>query len=136
VAGDVREDSPLLWYPGFRCPSPAEPGGDVAARMEARAAELTQTFAMLDDLLSGPIAPATATAGGLTGAHGLGRVESARGRTWCAVELEGDTVRRVHLRTSSYANWPSVARAAAGAILPDFPLINKSFELCYACADR
>jgi Ni,Fe-hydrogenase III large subunit len=21
-------------------------------------------------------------------------------------------------------------------LMPDFPLINKSFELCYACADR
>ena len=40
------------------------------------------------------------------------------------------------LRTGSYANWPVVAHAAAGNLLPDFPLINKSFELCYACADR
>ena len=31
---------------------------------------------------------------------------------------------------------PSVAYAAADNLLPDFPLINKSFELCYACADR
>jgi Ni,Fe-hydrogenase III large subunit len=29
-----------------------------------------------------------------------------------------------------------VAHAAAGSLLPDFPLINKSFELCYACVDR
>jgi hypothetical protein len=36
----------------------------------------------------------------------------------------------------AYANWPSVAYAAADNLLPDFPLINKSFELCYACADR
>ena len=27
----------------------------------------------------------------------------------------------------------SLAHAAAGNLLPDFPLINKSFELCYAC---
>jgi Ni,Fe-hydrogenase III large subunit len=52
------------------------------------------------------------------------------------VEIDGNRVRRVHLRTGSYANWPSVARAATGALVPDFPLINKSFELCYACADR
>jgi len=38
--------------------------------------------------------------------------------------------------TASYANWPSVAFSAAGNLLPDFPLINKSFELCYACVDR
>ena len=43
---------------------------------------------------------------------------------------------RVRLRTGSYANWPAVAIAAAGNLLPDFPLINKSFELCYACVDR
>ena len=30
----------------------------------------------------------------------------------------------------------AVAYAAADNLLPDFPLINKSFELCYACADR
>jgi len=23
-----------------------------------------------------------------------------------------------------------------GNLVPDFPLINKSFELCYACTDR
>ena len=34
------------------------------------------------------------------------------------------------------ANWPVLARVAPGNLLPDFPLINKSFELCYACADR
>ena len=31
---------------------------------------------------------------------------------------------------------PSSRFAAADNLLPDFPLINKSFELCYACADR
>jgi Ni,Fe-hydrogenase III large subunit len=136
VAGDVREDSPRLAYPGFRSPPPGEPDGDVASRMEARAVELADTLGLLDELLSGPLAPGTARPAGPSSLHGAGRVESARGETSCVVELAGETVRRVHLRTSSYANWPAVARAARGAILPDFPLINKSFELCYACVDR
>jgi len=63
-------------------------------------------------------------------------VEGPRGEALCVLERDGGAVRRVHLRTASYANWPSVAYAATGAILPDFPLINKSFELCYACVDR
>ena len=42
----------------------------------------------------------------------------------------------MHLRTGSYANWPALAHAVPGNLLPDFPLINKSFELCYACVDR
>jgi Ni,Fe-hydrogenase III large subunit len=29
-----------------------------------------------------------------------------------------------------------LAHAATNNLLPDFPLINKSFELCYACTDR
>ena len=64
------------------------------------------------------------------------RVESPRGATLCVVEHDGTGSTRVHLRTGSYANWPVVAFAAVGNMLPDFPLINKSFELCYACADR
>ncbi|WP_217923805.1 NADH-quinone oxidoreductase subunit C [Miltoncostaea oceani] len=136
LAGDVREGSPRLWYAGFRAASPEDPAGDVAARVEVRVVELRQTFDLLDDLLSGPLGPGGATVAGSPRAHGVGRVEGARGRTVCAVELDGDVARRVHLRTGSYANWPAVARAAAGATLPDFPLINKSFELCYACVDR
>ena len=30
----------------------------------------------------------------------------------------------------------NAAMAAPGNMLPDFPLINKSFELCYSCCDR
>jgi len=52
------------------------------------------------------------------------------------VHRSTDRIRRLHLRTGSYANWPSLAAATGDAIVPDFPLINKSFELCYACVDR
>ena len=36
----------------------------------------------------------------------------------------------------SYHNWAAVALAAETAIVPDFPLVNKSFELRYPCTDR
>ena len=136
VVGDARERSPRLWYPGFSTAPIAEPTGDVAARMEVRAVELAQTFTILDDLLASAHGMGTAGREGPSSPHGAGRVESARGETTCVVELESARVRRVRLRTSSYANWTAVARAATGAILPDFPLVNKSFELCYACVDR
>ncbi|NLL02634.1 MAG: NADH-quinone oxidoreductase subunit F, partial [Mollicutes bacterium] len=47
-----------------------------------------------------------------------------------------NTVYRLFVRSASYANWPSLTVAVPGNIIPDFPLINKSFELCYACTDR
>ena len=58
------------------------------------------------------------------------------GKTVCVVERAGSRVRRLRLRTGSYANWPALAYSVPGNLLPDFPLINKSFELCYACVDR
>ena len=67
---------------------------------------------------------------------GVGRVESPRGETVCCLEASGARVARLHLRTASYRNWPVLAHVVPGNLLPDFPLINKSFELCYACADR
>jgi len=138
VHADVRSDSPRLAYGDFRPAAPREPSGDVAARLELRAAELQVTYDILDELLAHPIVPGAVTPRSAPAPHpiGVGLVESPRGATLAAVELDGERVRRVRLRTASYANWPALAHATAGNLLPDFPLINKSFELCYACVDR
>jgi Ni,Fe-hydrogenase III large subunit len=54
---------------------------------------------------------------------------------WLRTDAAG-RVDRYHLRSPSYHNWPAVVLAAETAIVPDFPLVNKSFELCYSCTDR
>jgi Ni,Fe-hydrogenase III large subunit len=108
----------------------------VAARLDMRASELQCTTELLDDLLARPVGGGRCERKNEPRALGLARVESPRGQTLAAVELNGDNVRRMHLRTGSYANWPALAHACADNLLPDFPLINKSFELCYACVDR
>ena len=136
VAIDARTAAPRLAYDGFAAVVPTRAAGDVQARLEQRALEFGQTLELLDRLLGGPLLPARAHAGAAEAALGIGRAESPRGETVCVVEHTGDRLDRVRLRTGSYANWPVVAHAAAGNLLPDFPLINKSFELCYACADR
>jgi Ni,Fe-hydrogenase III large subunit len=136
VRRDVREDSPRLRYGGFAPARPREETGDVAARAQVRAAELEATCELLDDLLSEPITVGSTSARDEPSGLGFSRVESPRGATACVVEQEAGRVTRLRLRTGSYANWPAVAHAAAGCLLPDFPLINKSFELCYACVDR
>jgi Ni,Fe-hydrogenase III large subunit len=134
---DTRMASPGLWYgSAFAATVPPVAGGDVAARLEVRAIELEATFEMLEELLSGSVDGDAASPGGPAGSVGVARVESPRGETVCVVEAEAYRVRRLHLRTGSYANWPALAQATAGNLLADFPLINKSFELCYACVDR
>ena len=136
IATDVRTNSPRLAYQDLEPASPARAAGDVAARFQIRAVELDATWDILDQQLSEPLVRADARERSPRSAIGIGRVESARGESTCMVELGSDTLRRLHLRTASYANWPALADATAGNLLPDFPLINKSFELCYACVDR
>jgi len=136
VAEDARAGSRRLAYDGLEPIVPRRAAGDVRARFEQRALELLQTFDVLERLLDGPVGPAAAEAGAPEQAIGVGRVESPRGATSCIVERSGGRIERLRLRTGSYANWPAVAHTAVDNLLPDFPLINKSFELCYACADR
>ena len=133
---DARSGSTRLAYGDFAPAFPKRAVGDVRARFEQRALELLQTFDLLEQLLDSPVLPAAAERGTAERENGIARVESPRGATSCIVERDGDRISRLRLRTGSYANWPSVAHAAADNLLPDFPLINKSFELCYACADR
>ena len=137
VAFDRRSSGSRLAYVGFAPAAPGDPTGDVRARLELRATELEASFALLDELLARRLEAPAAHPAGPTGMLGIAATESPRGETVCSVHLEDrERVARLHLRTGSYANWPSVAAAATGELLPDFPLINKSFELCYACADR
>jgi Ni,Fe-hydrogenase III large subunit len=136
IAGDVRCTSPNLLYDDFTPCMTDAAAGDVRARLEQRRAELAQTFELLDGLLRAPLEAGAAARCSAGAEAGFGRVESPRGATLCAIERSGTRLSRLHLRTGSYANWPVVAHVAPGNLLPDFPLINKSFELCYACADR
>ncbi|MGZ8691676.1 MAG: hydrogenase large subunit [Gaiellaceae bacterium] len=135
LAVDARLDSPRLSYSGFRS-AEARGSGDVRARLEMRAVELEASFTILDELLERDLRGGLASARATPSTVGAAAVEGARGASSCVIELEDDAVRRLRLRSSSYANWPAVAVAVADNLLPDFPLINKSFELCYACVDR
>ena len=136
IPRDLRSDSPHLWYRHFDPVSAPGAAGDVASRTVQRALELDQSFAILDQLLADPLTPGRARTAHEATDFGAGRVESPRGATVCVIERDHGRLRAMHLRTGSYANWPALAHATAGNLLPEFPLVNKSFELCYACADR
>jgi Ni,Fe-hydrogenase III large subunit len=115
--------------------------GDVRARMLVRADEVLASFVLVRELLDeladaapgalavpiGPLAPDR---------WALGMVESPRGENvhWLTTGARGE-IARYRVRSASY-NWAVVPFAVSGNLLPDFPLINKSFELCYACLDR
>ena len=111
--------------------------GDVAARLIVRFNEIFESLrlirASLDKLTSGEIRVSlhAAPAQG----QGLGWVEGWRGEVIVAIASEGERIRRCHAHDPSWQNWPAIEHAVIGNIVPDFPLINKSFNLSYSGHD-
>ena len=69
-------------------------------------------------------------------AFALGTVEGWRGPVVIALESGPDAaIRRCHPHDPSWQNWPVLEHAVIGNIVPDFPLINKSFNLSYSGHD-
>jgi Ni,Fe-hydrogenase III large subunit len=69
-------------------------------------------------------------------AFGIGWVDGWRGEVLIALETgPNNRIRRLHPHDPSWQNWPLLERAVLGNIVPDFPLINKSFNLSYSGHD-
>jgi Ni,Fe-hydrogenase III large subunit len=67
---------------------------------------------------------------------GVGIIEGWRGPVMIALETGSDgAIRWAHAHDPSWQNWPLLERAILGNIVPDFPLINKSFNLSYSGQD-
>jgi Ni,Fe-hydrogenase III large subunit len=109
------------------------------ARVSVREQEAYASFQLIETALAHlPEGPCSVASDEFpVGESSFSLAESPRGATCHWVLLGPDqTIARYRIRTASYANWPVVVRAALGNMVPDFPLINKSFELCYSCLDR
>ncbi|MBP3781153.1 MAG: NADH-quinone oxidoreductase subunit C [Selenomonas sp.] len=143
-AHDSRKDFAYGVYPELEFNLITEKSGDVAARLAVRIRELQESFALIAqllDLLQGTAADKSKLTVKIDWSkvkgEGWGISESARGSDFHYAALaEGGIIDRIFVRSASYPNWPAVTIAVQGDIIPDFPLINKSFELCYACIDR
>jgi Ni,Fe-hydrogenase III large subunit/Ni,Fe-hydrogenase III component G len=113
--------------------------GDVAARVAVRFDEIFESLRLLQAIVEGvplgEIATPFDTVGGGGRGRGLGRVEGWRGEVVVALESDGGAIRRCHAHDPSWQNWPALEHAVIGNIVPDFPLINKSFNLSYSGAD-
>jgi Ni,Fe-hydrogenase III large subunit/Ni,Fe-hydrogenase III component G len=137
---DLRRDQPHDAYSGLRFVVPVEEGGDVRARLMVRAREVEQSLSILRQVLEnvpeGPVLrplPDALPAG----SSALGWAEGWRGEClhWICTDDQG-RLARVKVTDPSSKNWPAIVRAVPGNIVPDFPVINKSFNLSYSGNDR
>ena len=70
------------------------------------------------------------------GTWALSAVEGWRGEIlYFVMAGEQGRIHRCKVRDPSFVNWPVIQLAVIGNIIPDFPLINKSFNLSYAGND-
>ena len=139
---DSRKDMGFGIYDELDFSVITENAGDVEARIKVRVGEVYESIKLVKQLIAklrrGPEENLCVDLGDLRTLEGSwGISESARGDNlhWLMLDEEG-RIDRLFVRSASYPNWPALTVAVQGDIIPDFPLINKSFELCYACLDR
>jgi Ni,Fe-hydrogenase III large subunit/Ni,Fe-hydrogenase III component G len=138
IEADARRDHQFAAYAHLPIKVPVHSSGDVWARMMVRVEEVREAANLitgaLDCLPEGDLCrpidyfPA--------GACDFGLVEGGRGPIWHWVAIgERDSITRVKIKDPSFANWPALNYAILKNIVPDFPLVNKSFNLSYAGND-
>jgi Ni,Fe-hydrogenase III large subunit/Ni,Fe-hydrogenase III component G len=135
---DLRVQFPCAPYDQLEVAMATHRNGDVAARVTVRFEELLESLRLIrviaDTLPQGELRVELPSAP--DNALGIGWVEGWRGEILVALHTGRDNaIHRLHPHDPSWQNWPLLEHAIIGNIVPDFPLINKSFNLSYTGVD-
>jgi Ni,Fe-hydrogenase III large subunit len=137
-AYDLRVDLPCEPYSHLSVRKMGSTDGDVAARVAVRFDELQESLLLIERIVNrlAEGAHLVSVATPAAGAMGIGIIEGWRGPVLVALTAApGGGIRRCHPHDPSWQNWPVLEHAIIGNIVPDFPLINKSFNLSYSGHD-
>ena len=137
-AFDLRVDQPCEPYAELAPRKHGRTTGDVAARVHLRFDELLESCRLVLEILRRlpPGAHHSHVETPADGGIGAGLIEGWRGPVLVALEAgPAGSIRRCHPHDPSWQNWPVLEHAIIGNIVPDFPLINKSFNLSYSGHD-
>jgi Ni,Fe-hydrogenase III large subunit/Ni,Fe-hydrogenase III component G len=142
IMRDVRTESPSAPYTEFLVNISTRTAGDVAARVDVRFDEIFESLrlirSMVGNLPDGEFFSESIFRGpGGSSGSSAGWIEGWRGGIFSALEIDSKgKIARCHIHDPSWQNWPVIEYAVIGDIVPDFPLINKSFNLSYSGHDR
>jgi Ni,Fe-hydrogenase III large subunit/Ni,Fe-hydrogenase III component G len=136
---DLRRDRPFAAYDQLSIKVSLYRYGDVRARMRVRLDEIHESIRLIrvirTQMPSGPIM-ADPTRTPQSSEWALSAVEGWRGEIlYMVMAGQEGQIHRCKVRDPSFVNWPAIQWAVIGNIIPDFPLINKSFNLSYAGND-
>lgn len=137
---DARIDHPYAAYNKFKFNIALEKTGDVLARWTIRIKEIHSSIQILEQAILG-----IPSDKGLNSdkkimlrkkSHSIGIAEGWRGSiVYLVVTDSSGQVTRVDVRDPSFINWTILEHSVNKDIIPDFPLINKSFNLSYSGND-
>jgi Ni,Fe-hydrogenase III large subunit len=136
---DIRRDRPFAAYDELEPKVMLYRYGDVRARLRVRMDEFHESARLIRAVRArmpqGPVLAET-THEARPGEWALSAVEGWRGEIlYMVMAGEQGQIHRCKVRDPSFVNWPAIQWAVLGNIIPDFPLINKSFNLSYAGND-
>ena len=136
---DVRRDHPYAAYAQYDMQTPVYDVGDVWHRVQVRIDQVRASLKVLLDAAKEehqgePFIPVRQIP---PGHCALSAVEGWRGEIlhWIRIGEDG-CLERCKIKDPSLNNWPALVEAVQGNIIPDFPVINKSFNLSYSGTDR
>jgi Ni,Fe-hydrogenase III large subunit len=136
---DVRRDRPFAAYDELPVKVALYRYGDVRARVRVRMDELHESIRLIREIRRHmPLGPLISPPGAVpkAGDWAFSAVEGWRGELlYYVMAGENGRIHRCKVRDPSFVNWPAIQWAVVGNIIPDFPLINKSFNLSYAGND-
>jgi Ni,Fe-hydrogenase III large subunit/Ni,Fe-hydrogenase III component G len=140
IAHDARIEYPYAAYDKLPFEIALESDGDVRARWLVRIKEVHSSMKLIEQAFhempgSGKLLSEKEIV--LQGNRlGIGITEGWRGEILYIVMTDADGhLSRVDVRDPSFLNWNLLGYAGKGNIVPDFPLINKSFNLSYSGYD-
>ncbi len=133
--GDTRQLHTYGVYTGLKYTIPVKTSGDVLARFRVKAEEAASSIDIISETIArcspGPVFSGFDPGSG----QAIAMLEAPRGRNIHWLRVKNGTVEHWEVITASFCNWPAIEHAVINNILPDFPVINKSFNLSYAGND-
>jgi len=136
---DLRRDFPHDFYDQVRFKIPVFQTGDVQHRMVVRREEVFESLSIIRQTLAKlPDGAIRAAVSDIPPDRvALGYVEGWRGEIFHWIRTApGNRLARCKIKDPSLQNWPALSEAILGNIIPDFPVVNKSFNLSYSGTDR
>ena len=135
VSEDARRDLGYGLYDGLGMNIVTSDKGDVHSRTLVRLGEITESLSLIHQCIQSMEPGETRVHPRTEDGFHVSVVEAPRGELVHCAEIRDGCVWRYNVRDPSFVNWFGMCHAVPGNVVPDFPLINKSFGLSYSGND-